>query len=90
MMDREHARNEVVTFLKSIQEPRGIVDLPADNDPLVGASLADSMDLLTMITFLEDRFGIDFDSGTFDPNEINTLDGILNLIASQGGSSPSN
>ena len=79
-MDREQSRRELLDFMKTLQPPDADVVEPGDDDRLLGQNLADSLDLLNMITFLEDRYGIDFEKHAVDPDEFNTLGGILNII----------
>jgi len=73
-------RDELLAFLDTIRRPQFPTDAIEDHDSLVESGLIDSLAVLQIILFLEQEFGIDFTAAGFDPDELASIAGILDLI----------
>lgn len=84
-MSREARREKLHAFLETIVRP--------DRDPgelrtaesLVESGLIDSLALIEIVTHLEDEYGFDFRERGVDPDELRSVDAILDLIESAVG-----
>ena len=57
-------------------------DIEFDNQiSLFASGLLDSLAMLHMIMFLEERFHVDFDIATFDPTQLDTPEQLTKFIA---------
>ncbi|MBM5812648.1 MAG: acyl carrier protein [Gammaproteobacteria bacterium] len=85
---REHQRQALLGFLRSIQKAgRPVTDL-TDSDSLVASGLIDSLAILQIVTWLETTCGIDFAVRGVAPEELATIGGILGVIDQESGRSP--
>jgi acyl carrier protein len=78
---RQRHRERVLEFLHTIQKPDRSLDDVAETDSLIEAGLIDSLALLEIVTFLEEEYGIDLPAVGFEPEQLMSLSGILDLIA---------
>jgi len=60
---------------------KGAAPLPADEEPLLSSGLLDSVDVLEIVAFLEQRHGIDFAARPFDPYDFDTIAAIVRRVA---------
>jgi acyl carrier protein len=81
---RHRHRGRLIEFLRTIQNPDRPLDAVAETDSLVEAGLIDSLALLEIIAFLEEQYGIDFAATGFEPEQLMSVSGILDLIEGQG------
>ena len=51
-----------------------------DGDSLLERGLLDSMALVKLISFLEERFGVELSDDEFDPDHFETLDAIAEMV----------
>lgn len=85
---RDRQRQELLSYLSSIQKAgRPVTDL-ADSDSLVASGLIDSLAILQILTWLETSYGIDFSIRGVAPEELATISGILDVIDQETGRSP--
>ena len=70
------ARAQLVTLL------RNFPNLAAAD--LTGPFELDSVDLLQLVVHLEQSLGLDLDALHVEPDELRTVDGILNILARAG------
>jgi len=56
-----------------------------EDDSLLERGLLDSMAIVKLITFLEERFGVVLGDEEFDPDNFETLRAIAQLIAAKQG-----
>jgi acyl carrier protein len=80
-MDREQAKRELVSFLRTIQRPdypHGQID---EESSLIESGLIDSLALLQIVTYLEETYNMDFREIGFDPAQLRSVGSILDLIA---------
>ena len=79
-MDRERAKQDLVSFLRSIQRPdRPIEDLDED-ESLVASGLIDSLAIIQIINHVEGTYGVDFLAGGINPSELRSVGSILDII----------
>ena len=81
---RHRHRERLLEFLRTIQKPDRPLDAVAETDSLVEAGLIDSLALLEIIAFIEEQYGIDFVATGFEPEQLMSVSGILDLIEGQG------
>jgi acyl carrier protein len=79
-MDREHAKADLLRFLRTIQRPDAPIDDIDENDGLVESGLIDSLSLLQIILYLEQTYCIDFVEAGLDQQSIRSVSNILDLI----------
>ncbi|MCO5183844.1 MAG: acyl carrier protein [Anaerolineae bacterium] len=53
------------------------------DDPLVSSRVLDSLGLLRMVTFIEERFGVTIEDGELIPDNFETIRQITEMIASK-------
>ncbi len=84
-MNRPKPRHRVIEFLATISRPDQPVEALEGTANLVEAGLVDSFAILEIISFLEAEFGIDFEAGGINPDDVASIDNILALIESKTG-----
>jgi acyl carrier protein len=77
---REAHRARVLDFLRTIQKPDRPLEAVAEADSLVEAGLIDSLALLEIVAFLEEQYRIDFAETGLEPDQLTSVNGILDLI----------
>jgi acyl carrier protein len=86
MTDKETSRQELVDFLRTIQRPdysHAVID---EESGLVESGLIDSLALLQIVTYLEQAYGVDFSERGIDPEDLRSVNSILDLIAREAAS----
>ena len=86
MTDRERSRQELIDFLRTIQRPdysHAVID---EESGLVESGLIDSLALLQIVTYLEQAYGVDFSERGIDPEDLRSVNSILDLIAHEAAS----
>ena len=68
------------TFVEQLLRQKGDTDAFSDSDSLVTNGRLESIDVLTILLFLEEHYGIDFSKHGFDQNDVDSLDEIVSLI----------
>jgi acyl carrier protein len=83
-MSRPATRDEragvLIAFLRTIQKPGAPIDDVGDDVSLVEAGLIDSLAVLEIVGHLESTYGLDFAESGFDPSDLTTIGGILDLV----------
>ena len=79
-MDRTQRLQHLLGFLRTIQRPDRPLDGVAENEILVGSGLIDSLALLQIVVYLEETYGIDFAVRGVEPEELQSMGSILDLI----------
>ncbi len=77
---RSQCRQELLTFLRSIQKAGKPVEALGDDDRLVGSGLIDSLAILQIVMWLETTHGLDFSVRGVSPEELGSIGGILGVI----------
>jgi acyl carrier protein len=72
---RETIRRLLEEILLKNNDTRGF----ADSDSLIFSGRFQSLDVLEIVTFLEERFGLDFSEG-FDQSRLDSVEEIMNLL----------
>jgi len=72
---RETIRRLLQEILQKNSDTRGF----SDTDSLILSGRFQSLDVLEIVTFLEERFGVDFSDG-FDQSQLDSVDEIVNLL----------
>lgn len=68
-------REQIISYLKKeIEEYRN------ENDELVDSGLLDSLKLMELISYIEDKYNIEIDIDDIDPESFNTVNSIVSLI----------
>jgi len=86
MTERERSRQELIDFLRTIQRadyPHAAID---EESGLVESGLIDSLALLQIVTYLEQTYGVDFTERGIDPEDLRSVNSILDLIAREAAS----
>ncbi len=78
--DQDQVLADLRQFLRTIQKPGKPVESLALDDPLVGSGLVDSMAMMQIVVYLEERYGIDFAASGFDPERLASMASIVALI----------
>jgi acyl carrier protein len=78
--DRSEHLRELRAFLRTIERPEQPLDDVDEDTSLVAAGLIDSLAVLEIVSYLEQRYGFDFAESGVDPEELTSLRGILDLI----------
>lgn len=65
--------DEIRTRVHEILRDKGESDQVADTDALLTTGVLDSMDVLEIITFMEERYGLDLASRPFDSSAFDTI-----------------
>jgi acyl carrier protein len=81
MIDREDVRQDLVTFLRTIQKPGKPVDVIGLNDGLVASGLIDSLAIIQIVSHLEQTYNIDFSARGVDPERLSSIASIIDLVA---------
>jgi len=76
MSTREKIRN----FLEEILNDKGDSSGFTDQQLLVTEGRLTSLDVMTIVVFLEENYGIDFSDRPFDQNEFDSVDSITALV----------
>ena len=79
-MDRAQRLQHLLGFLRTIQRPDRPLDGVAENESLVGSGLIDSLALLQIVVYLEETYGIDFAVRGVEPEELQSMGNILDLV----------
>jgi acyl carrier protein len=77
---RQRHRERVLEFLRTIQKPERPLETVAETDSLVESGLIDSLALLAIVAFLEEQYRIDFAAIGLEPEQLTSVNGILDLI----------
>ena len=78
-------RPAIREFVHNLLQARGVDESVGDSDSLLTSGLLDSVDVLDIATFLEERWGIDFAGRDFDAGEFDTIDGIASQLEGAEG-----
>ena len=76
----EQVLDELKAFLRTIQKPDKPVDSVGIDEPLVASGLVDSLAIVQIVVYLEERYGIDFAASGFDSDRLATMGGIVDLV----------
>ena len=74
---REMIRQLLQQILQKNNDTRGFTD----TDSLIFSGRFQSLDVLEIVNFLEERFGLDFSDG-FDQSRLDSVEEIMNLLQS--------
>jgi acyl carrier protein len=72
---------KISEFVRSLVTSKGFEADFSDEETLITGGLLDSMDVLTIVLFLEESFGLDLDVTDFDPDKFDTIDGIFSMVS---------
>jgi acyl carrier protein len=77
---RQLQRLGLINFLRGIQKAGLPIENLSDSDRLVASGLIDSLAILQIVMYLENTYGINFSANGFDPEQLGSIENILNLI----------
>ena len=86
MTERERSRQELIDFLRTIQRPDYAHAAIDEQSGLVESGLIDSLALLQIVAYLEQTYGVDFTERGIDPEDLRSVNSILDLIAREAAS----
>ena len=72
-MDTIESIREFITGLLEMKGERCDVSV---TEPLLSAGLLDSMDVLQIVVYLEENFGLDFSVHPFNPDDFDSIESI--------------
>ena len=73
-------QTEIRNFVEGILNNKGDSSGFADQQLLVTEGRLDSLDIMTIVVFLEENYGIDFSDRPFDQNEFDSVELITALV----------
>ena len=73
-------KQKLTKFLTALLSNKGDNEPIDDNDSLLLSGRIDSLDVLEIITFLENEFNYDVSELMFDQNDFNSISSILKLL----------
>jgi acyl carrier protein len=71
---------EIRNFLEEILSDKGDSSGFTDQQLLVTEGRLSSLDVMTIVVFLEENYGIDFSDRPFDQNEFDSVESITALV----------
>lgn len=71
---------EIRNFLQDMLNNKGDSSGFTDQQLLVTEGRLDSLDIMTIVVFLEENYGIDFSDRPFDQNEFDSVESITALV----------
>ena len=71
---------EIRNFLKEMLNDKGDSSGFTDQQLLVTEGRLDSLDIMTIVVFLEENYGIDFSDRPFDQSEFDSVESITALV----------
>ncbi len=71
---------EIRNFLEETLNKKGDSSGFTDQQLLVTEGRLDSLDVMTIVVFLEENYGIDFSDRPFDQNEFDSVESIMALV----------
>jgi acyl carrier protein len=77
------SREIVRQLLRKILNNKSDIGSFADSDSMIFSGRLQSVDVLDIVLFLEERFGLDFSEG-FDQSDLDSVDRITELIQTRG------
>ena len=77
---REEVQKEVRKFVSGLLKRSGNAADFADDTPLVSSGMLDSADVVDIVTFLENRYGLDFEDIGFDQDRFDSIVSIVQLV----------
>jgi acyl carrier protein len=75
-----NTRTEIRNFLEEILNDKGDSTGFTDQQLLVTEGRLTSLDVMMIVVFLEENYGIDFSDRPFDQNEFDSVDSIAALV----------
>ena len=75
-----NTRAEIRNFLEEILNDKGDSSGFTDQQLLVTEGRLSSLDVITIVVFLEENYGIDFSDRPFDQNEFDSVESITALV----------
>ena len=73
-------QTEIRNFLQDMLNTKGDSSGFTDQQLLVTEGRLDSLDIMTIVVFLEENYGIDFSDRPFDQNEFDSVESITALV----------
>jgi acyl carrier protein len=73
--------DEIRGCVRRVLRNKGESDAVGDTDALLTTGILDSMDVLEIITFLEERLALDLAGRPFDPSAFDTIEGMAGFCA---------
>ena len=79
----DEIRDKIRGHLLRVFMPGESPDALTDTTPLITGGVLSSIATLQLVTFLEDEFGVEFKSHEVDPDNMDTVEGIVSLVESK-------
>jgi acyl carrier protein len=74
-------KDEIRVFVHELLAEKGERTNVGDQEPLISTGLFASIDVVAIVAFLEERFGVDFAVYPFHPDEFETIDEIHQIVS---------
>jgi acyl carrier protein len=81
---RAERRADLLAFLATLQRSGAPINGLEDRESFVAAGLIDSLAILHIVSYLEERYKLDFAASGVDAEELGSVGGILDLIEKHG------
>jgi len=81
----DEIRDKIRGYLLQEFMPGESPDALTDTTPLLTGGVLSSINTLQLVTFLEDEFRVELVAHDIDPDNMETLEGIANLVVSKLG-----
>lgn len=79
-MDEIHVRQTIRDYLGKCLAEKGDTGAFVDHELLITNGRLDSLEVVRLVVFLEDTFGVDFSTIDFDKGLLDSLDAIVTLV----------
>ncbi len=80
MHEREREREDLLAFLDTIARPGIEPSSFSDDTNLIDEGAIDSLALIQIISYLEQKHGLDLQARGVDPNDLGSVSGIMGAI----------
>jgi len=80
MEPSQNIRQQLRDFIDGRLKAKNDLNPFDDTTPLVSSGRMDSLDVIEMVIFLEDKFGLNFAKIGFDQSHVDSVDSIIRLV----------
>jgi len=74
------ARDKIRSLLSEIVVRKGLLEKFTDDTDLVSGGFIDSIDIMDIVVYLEQEFGLDFVDRGIDQTEFDSVDSIVQMV----------
>ncbi len=77
---RDEQKTELLAFLRTIQKAGHPIERLREDESIIASGLIDSLAILQIVSYLEERYGIDFSTLGVDAEQLGSIAGILAVV----------